>query len=169
MIYTKVNPVGIDEKIQRIQVYIYNKLVSIYSGDVYSYGRIYKNESDSGIKPLFYLGNGEYKEINLDDRINGLHFFFVEKDEADISGSIHISSNDVDIIFIINDITKIRGDVLHYPDEEIKETIKSYLQGFNFIFKNSVKGKKALEGFDINSNFIFPYYVFKLTGTINNY
>jgi len=32
------------------------------------------------------------------------------------------------------------------------------------------KGEKALDGFDISElKFIYPFFVFKITGTINNY
>ncbi|MFK7780663.1 MAG: hypothetical protein QM490_06105 [Candidatus Gracilibacteria bacterium] len=170
MIYTKVDPQGIDKQIQRIQQFLYDKLNSVYSGEIYSYGRVYKNETENGVRPLFYVGNKDYEELTINDTINGLHYFFVEDDKSEISDRVCISSNEVDIIFIIDDITKIRGDISHYADEEIKETIKSYVQGLNFSLTSVTKGKKALDGFDISkTKFIFPYFVFKLTGTINNY
>ncbi|NQV77088.1 MAG: hypothetical protein HQ490_01885 [Lutibacter sp.] len=170
MIYLKSNPKGIDIQIQRIQQYLYDKLSSEYSCEIYAYSRAYKDNENGSIKPLAYVSSGSYKELLTDNNIKGLHYFFIEDDEAEILSDSCLSTNDVDIIFFVNDITKVRGDITHYADEEIKETVKDYIYKLGFKPQSVTKGGKALEGFDISKiKFIHPFNVFKIKITINNY
>tara|TARA_R110000787_G_scaffold175266_1_gene287749 strand:+ start:352 stop:861 length:510 start_codon:yes stop_codon:yes gene_type:complete len=169
MIHLKTNPKGIDIPIQSAQQSVYDKLISAYSCDVTAYGRVYTDVNNESIKPYAYINGGEYKEVLHDDKINGIHFFFVEDDTSEIVSRSCLSNNDVDIIFIVDDLTKVNGDIIHYQDEEIKENVKSSLRGF-FEVKSVTKGKEALNGFDVSQlKFIYPYFVFKITVTINNY
>lgn len=170
MIYQKTNPVGIDLPIQRAQIYLHDKLVSSFDCEINAYGRAYSDkDNNDSIKPRVYIGNGEYKELLTDDTIKGLHYFFIENEESNIVSRSCMSDNEVDIIFIIDDLTKVKGSITHYADEEIKEEIKHYLSGF-FDITSVVKGEKALDGFDISKlNFIYPYFVFKLKVIIKEY
>jgi len=169
MLYLKTDPVGIDKKIQRIQEYLYNKLTSSWSGNIEGYGRAYIDDENGSIRPLVFKGNIDYDEVLTDDRIGGSHFFFVENVESELLSNSCLSTTDIDLILIVDDLRKIREDVSHYADEEIKEDIKQYLNGFCRI-KSAVKGKDALDGFDISQlKFLYPYFVLKITATINNY
>jgi hypothetical protein len=170
MIYLKNNPKGIDKQIQRIQQYLHDKLISEFNCEVSAYGRVYKDSVNGSIKPKAYIGSKDYRELLTDDRIKGLHYFFIEGDEATILSDSCLSTNDVDIIFFVNDIVKVRGDVTHYADEEIKETVKNHIYKLGFKPQSVIKGEKALEGFDISKiKFIHPFNVFKIKITINNY
>lgn len=169
MIYLKESPKGIDIQIQRMQEYLYEKLLTSLNCEVVAYGRVYKEQVLEEIEPLAYLKNGEYKNVLTEDTIKGLHYFFVENNQSEVLTRTCMSSNTIDVIVIIDDLTKVKSDIVHYPDEEIKEEIKSYLKSF-FEIQSVVKGRDALDGFDISKlEFKYPYYVFKLTGTINNY
>jgi len=169
LIHTKIAPTGIDKRIQRAEQYLHDNLLSDYSCDISAYGRAYADSINGVIKPRAYVGNGEYKPLLTDDRINGLHFFFVENEESDVEVGTCIRSNDVDLIVIIDDISKVRGDIAHYADEEIVQNVLHYAKSFMRISKIT-KGEKALDGFDVeNLKFIYPFFVFKLTGKINNY
>ena len=168
MIYTKANPVGIDKPIQMLQESLYTKLTDAFSCDVTSYGRAYVDNKNGSVKPLAYVET-DYKELLTDDRINSLHFFFIEDDTADVVSRTCMSDTEVDIIFIIDDLTKVRGDITHYADEEIKEQIKSFVKSWYKII-SVTKGEKALDGFDISQlQFIFPYFVFKLRVIIKEF
>ena len=168
MIYTKANPVGIDKPIQMLQESLYTKLTDAFSCDVTAYGRAYVDNKNGSVKPLAYVET-DYKELLTDDRINGLHFFFIEDDTADVVLRTCMSDTEVDIIFIIDDLTKVRGDITHYADEEIKEQIKSFVKSWYKII-SVTKGEKALDGFDISQlQFIFPYFVFKLRVIIKEF
>lgn len=168
MIYLKSNPVGIDVQIQNMQEYLYEKLNISMNCDIYAYGRAYIEDRES-VKPIVYLNDGEYREVLHDDTVRGLHYFFIEGDSADVLSNTCMSSNDVSVIVIVNDITKAKPSISHYADEEIKEEVKSYLTSF-FEAESVVKGKDALDGFDISQvDFIYPFFVFRITGKINNY
>lgn len=169
MIYTKANPVGIDKPIQLLQESLHTKLTDAFSCDVTAYGRAYVDNKNGSVKPLSYIGGSEYRELLTDDRINGLHFFFVEDDTSISVSRTCMADTEVDIIFIINDLTKVRGDITHYADEEIKEQIKSFVKSWYKII-SVTKGEKALDGFDISQlRFIFPYFVFKLKVIIKEF
>jgi len=169
VIYLKTSPKGIDIRIQSMQQYLYDKLVSIYSCEINAYGRVYKEKNDNSIKPLYYVGNGNYKELLINNKIKGLHFFFVENEESDIISRTCKRSNEIDLIVIINNLKSIKSNISHYPDEEIVLDVLDYTK--TFINSNKLtKGEKALDGFDISElKFIYPFFVFKITGTINNY
>jgi len=169
MLYTKLNPVGIDLQIQRAQIYLHDKLETAFNCDITAYGRAYKDNNKGSIKPLAYIGEGEYIELLTDDRINGLHYFFIENDESNVLSRTCMSDNEVDIIFIVDDLSKVKGSITHYADEEIKEEIKSYLRSF-FEITSVTKGEEALNGFDISQlQFIYPYFVFKLKVIVKEY
>ena len=169
MIFTKISPVGIDIPIQRLQVSLHAKLTDAFSCDVTAYGRAYVDNDNGVIKPLTYVSKGEYKELLTDDTINGLHFFFIENDTSEGVSRTCMSDTEVDIIFIIDDLTKVRSDIVHYADEEIKEQIKSFVKSF-YEITTITKGENALDGFDISKlKFIYPYFVFKLRVIIKEF
>ena len=169
MIFTKVNPVGIDIPIQMLQESLHTKLADAFSCDVTAYGRAYVDNDNGVIKPLAYVSKGEYKELLTDDSINGLHFFFIENDTSEGVSRTCMSDTEVDIIFIIDDLTKVRSDIVHYADEEIKEQVKSFVKSF-YEITTITKGENALEGFDISQlKFIYPYFVFKLRVIIKEF
>ena len=169
MLHLKTDPVGIDNKIQSIQTSLYNKLVASWNCEIEGYGRAYIDDDNGSIKPLVFKGNIDYEEVLTDDKINGAHFFFIEDNESDLMANTCLSTTDIDLILIVDDLRSVKADILHYADEEIKEEVKSYLNGFCRITK-AVKGKDALDGFDISQlKFLYPYFVLKITATINNY
>lgn len=169
VLHLKVNPVGIDIPIQAIQVSLNTKLIDAFNCDVTAYGRAYVDNKDGVIKPRAYIGEGEYKELLTGDTIKGIHFFFIENDTSEGVSRTCMSDTEVDIIFIIDDLTKVRSDILHYADEEIKEQIKSFVTSF-YKVTTITKGEEALEGFDISKlKFIYPYFVFKLRVIIKEF
>lgn len=168
MIYLKNNPVGIDKQIQRMQQYLYDKIIENWSCEVKAYGRAYVDTDKESVKPKAYLNNGEYKELLTDDGIRGVHFFFIENN-AEVLSHTCMSSNEVELIFIVNDLTKVKASVEHYADEEIKEDVKKWVKQF-WVGGTVTKGEDSLDGFDISElNFIYPFHVFKISGNINNY
>ena len=170
MIHLKTDPKGIDKPIQRFQQVFYDKSVKAFDCDIVSYGRIYKDDKDGKISPQGYVGKGNYKDVLTDGTIKGLHFFFVEDEESEVIQKPCVSKADVDIIVFVNDISKVRGDIEHYADEEIVTTFKSFFSGYGLEIQSVIKGKKALDGFDTEQlRFRYPYFVFKIKTTINNY
>lgn len=123
MLYTKRNPVGIDIPIQQLQKRLYEKLPDaweINDNKYKSYGRIYRNQKESGLVPEVYLGNNEYSDSFFDDKISVLSFFDVAE-ERDYQGA-DVKAN-VGLIFCLwlNDIKK---NIAHRADEEaIKDVV----------------------------------------------
>lgn len=169
MIHLKINPVGIDTPIQRMQQSLYDKLLASWNCDIHAYGRVYLDDKEGSIIPKAYLKSGEYRNVLADDTIKGAHFFFVENEESELMPNTCLATTDIDLILIVDDLKNVKSDIIHYADEEIKEEVKSYLKGF-CRFKSATKGKDALSGFDISKkHFKYPYFVLKITATINNY
>jgi hypothetical protein len=77
-VYTKDNPVGLDAKLLKIQNYI-NEL-QWDNFDVY--GQLYINERNGEKIAEAYVGNGEYREVLVDDRKTAVFGFFVDDTRA---------------------------------------------------------------------------------------
>ena len=73
MLYTKEHPKGLDVLIQKLQTKIYK---SLKTDKIEGYGRVYLNDDNGKIVPEYYLDNGEYKEVLLNDRLTASFFFF---------------------------------------------------------------------------------------------
>lgn len=169
MIYLKTNPVGIDKHIQFAQKYLYDKLSENYSCEIEAYGRVFKNDYDGSIKPIYYNNDGSYKEVLTDSKIKGLHFFFVEDDKSEIIKGTNKRLTNIDLIVVIDDFRKVKSDVKHYADENIVIDVMSYMKT-HLRGSELTKNEEALSGFDISKlQFIYPFFVFKITGEINNY
>lgn len=160
----KQNPEGIDIEINRIQEKLYNKLN--YS-DFDGYGRAYQIES----KPKFFVKDGDYKDLLLNDKITG-HFFFVEDPITKLES---IYQTNVSIIFFLN-IKKIKPSITTRGDEEIRvEILKVLEKSRTFYLEEITKGVEALDGFDHELLDMQPYHFLKFTGSlhygigINNY
>lgn len=127
MNYLRENPVGIDIEINKIQTFLYNKIVERWSLQNFNgYGRVYKNKKSGLIVPEYYVSEKEYEDVLLDDRLNGIMFFSPNKD-ADIYGDLIIQK--CDVIFTFNlaclEFSNER------EDEKIRQVILSYLNTFD--------------------------------------
>lgn len=125
MLIQKSNPIGVDKVVDRLQVAIYNFLISTYSFTEYeSYPRCYKNYKDGNVIPEMYNLNGNYSEVLFDDKFN-LTSFFLVSDESDRE-NVDIVSQDVSIIFqgLLN---KLFPAIAHRADEELKAAIYNAL------------------------------------------
>lgn len=159
MDYLKTNIVGIDKKIQSIQ----NVLIDALSDwNLDSYGRVNLDEEKN---PIWFVKNKDYINVlNIKDGING-QFFFVEDDKTETNNQV--STTEIDLIFLLN-IEKIKPEISHRADEEVKIEILRVLRGFlttaNPIIK---KGNSALEGFKTELKDYQPYHFLKFTFEIN--
>lgn len=132
MNYLKETTLGIDDPIQRLQTYLYDSLVERWGfTDFNGYGRVYKNKRNDLVVPEYYASNREYKEVLLDDRINGI-MFFSPSDTIDIFGSLMTQECDIIFSFNLKDI----GVSNEREDEKIRQFILFTL--------NNYKGKKEI-------------------------
>lgn len=160
MNYTKANPVGIDKAIQKLQVYLYDKLgYSNFNG----YGRAYPLEKDGKTTPNRYVGNNEYEEIFLNDNLSG-HFFFTENPTSKKNTS-GLLETEVSIIFLV-DLSKIKPST-ERTDEEVRMEIEQLLwHKKEFEVFEIIRGQKVLEDFDTDIFDMQPYCFLKFKGIL---
>jgi len=134
MLYTKVSPVGVDIPIQKLQVYLHDKLLvkwGLQTADYQAYGRCYRNQKEAGYVAEVYVGSNEYKEVYLDDRIAALSFFGLS---GDIDHTI-TNTADVHLIYWVN-IKRLKPAIAHRADEEVRKDVQVLVdngyQGFQF-------------------------------------
>lgn len=127
MNYLRQNPVGIDEQIQRIQSFVYDKIISNWNLDSFnSYGRVYKNKRNGLIIPEYYVSEKEYEEVLLNDNLNGI-MFFSPSDRTEVNGTL--LTQDCDLIFTFNlsdlNISNERDD------ENVRQGVLSILRQYD--------------------------------------
>lgn len=165
MNHIKIDPVGIDIKIQEIQIELYTKLSESW-GDIKGFGRVYKTKKQSRLIPEHYVGDGEYIEVLTDDMAVAT-FFFIESGELEGQGSC-LSKTKVDVHFLV-DVNKAKSSIAHYADEEVRLEVLQIIKS-HFTVDKTIKGYGSLEGFSTyDLDYIHPYFIFRITGIINNY
>lgn len=122
MLYTKMAPVGVDIPIQKLQVYLHEKLNEkwgLQGTDYQAHGRCYRNQKDAGYVAEVYTGNNEYEEVYLDDRIAAKSFFGLS---GDIDYRI-ANKADVHLIYFVN-IARLKPTLAHRGDEEVRKDVQ---------------------------------------------
>lgn len=166
MNHIKKDPIGIDIVIQEMQIDLYNSLSKSW-GDLKGYGRVYKTQKQERFIPEYYAGSGQYQEVLTNDGVVGT-FFFLEDNDIESKGSC-LSRSKVDL-FVLVDAAKARNEIDHYPDEEIRLQVLNIARRYFTKIDKTIKGREALKGFTTHDlDFIHPYFIFKITGIINNY
>jgi Concanavalin A-like lectin/glucanases superfamily len=133
----KNSPVGVDRAINTIQNALYTALVTNGTWNNYeSYPRAYRNESESGIVPELFTGDGnDYVDVYMDDQFTVTSFFLVD-DETEISDDMFTS--DISVIFQVN-LNKLYTTAVHRFDEEFRNQIVNVFKGLDGSFSfNSV-------------------------------
>lgn len=152
MIHLKTNPIGIDAEIQGIQEYLYEKL---NDWNLEAFGRAEIIDK----KPRVFYKKNDYKEILfLSDSENG-KFFFVDSEKTKLEEGFLVT--DVDLYFLL-DVKKIKPNVNHRADEEIRVEILNYLQK-KYKEIDITKGQKVLSNFETKLNDMQPYHFLKFS------
>ena len=108
----KTDPRGIDFVIDEIQLLLDS---SLSWTDFTCYPRIYKEETQNGVKPMNYVGDGDYVDTFLDDTINGSCFFYKEDSMSATNG--YFNEVKLSIVFQIN-LYDLYPSITHRADEE---------------------------------------------------
>lgn len=135
----KSNPKGVDWYIQKLQNKVYEQLISKWqlNEDLYlSYGRCYKTETDDGVVPKAYIGNGEYKDVFFDDTVAIVSFFDTneEYEAAQKTASVEVGVN-MYFLCSLPKISSFISDVERFDQEcflDVLALIKQ-VSPFNFI------------------------------------
>ncbi len=118
------NTSGIDCNIQDMQITLYDGLLAKDSiSEVEGFGRVYKNNTENGAIPEYYLSDGNYKELYLDNNWNVSFSFIVGDNHRTEDGIVYIAP--VKIVFWFNlkklDSTKRADAEAHRIVSEIIE------------------------------------------------
>lgn len=141
MLITKTNPVGIDQRIQKLQTLLHSRLTELWGIDVNDatanksvefYGRCYRNKKNNGYIAEVYDGNKEYKEVYWNDSLKAISFFGISsKEDYDVGHAA-----DVHLVFFV-DLKALKQEIAHRADEEVRMDVKKLfgksLLGFSYI------------------------------------
>ena len=164
--YTKVNPVGVDVAIQKLQNHLFSKLDW---DNCEVFGRVYKLKSEKGLVPRAFIDNKDYKDVFTDDRKTST-IFFVDEDKHTTKEGIKFEC-DVKIVFMV-DLKKAIPEITHRADMEVEQQVVELIRSrSNFKINALEKGleivlkefnKENLEKTDMQ-----PFHVFSISGVID--
>jgi hypothetical protein len=134
MVIAKNAPVGIDWYIQKLQTVLHDELVAkwnnIQSSDYVSYARCYRNKTDDGYIAEHFVAPGSNKEVYYDSAIAVSSFFGLT---SNITRKGPSASVDVHLVFFA-DLKKIKPDIDHRADEEVRQDVASVIGPSRFDF-----------------------------------
>lgn len=169
MNYTYQNAKGYDNAIQSIQDDLSDGL--IIWGDINIFGRAYKNKQKSSKKnntPEAYIGNGEYRDVLTDDKVNAI-LFFIEDDEHDSSNGF-MFKNKTNLVVIAN-LSKIFNNNDYREDIRCEEQVLKILQRRGIqVLKIKKDIKTIFKDFyseNITLSNMEPYHCFSLEFDLN--
>lgn len=171
---TLTSTVGIDTLIQSVQADLYEKLEAVWSGTFDGYGRIYKNiDNDGNIKPEWFIGDNEYKEVYYNDETSG-NFMFIVDDKSDTTDEV-VYTADVKCAFMV-DLSKILPTITDRADSFANRDVVSILRDIAYerfsITGIETKVKNVFSEFDtkgIEFNDIHPNYCFSVNLKLSYY
>lgn len=159
---TIVNPVGIDEQIQKLQAQF---LAKLFVGKTYSsHGRAFLLSHDKGEVPEVYNGSDEYLEVLLDDTKDAISFFTVDP-VIEVNGTD--ATAQVDIFFFVNLLTLF--SYTHRAVEEVHILVLKEINNSQFRVKKLVQGFDSVKDFAIKNPELMdmqPFYCFKFQSSI---
>jgi len=167
--YTLLNPVGVDAAIQRVQILLSKKLDWQY---IQLFGRAEKvplPESKTGLKPMLYYGNNEYKEVMRDDNYFGQVFFVVANQQTTKEGVMYKAN--CKIVFMLN-LAKIYANQPERADAKAQEEVMTALKSTSSFLPISIGTgiKESLGEFDtedIKFTDVHPNHCFCVNGTLS--
>ena len=179
MNYIIDGPVGLDKEVQKTQVIIFDNLKTKWKTEGVDvnktldvFGRVRKNPiNQSGFFPEAYIGNGEYRDLYLNDGVNAT-VCFIEEDNKDHStddfGEFYFA--DGKFVFMVN-LKKCYPTINHRADSEAQlEAISQLKKNKMFTIDGIQKGlPNIFKGFEISkitTDDMHPFHIFAITGTM---
>ena len=162
MNYTYENVKGIDKQIQILQNHLYRKL---NWSNLELFGRVFKNrrKNSKQIIPEAYVGNGEYREVLTNDKVDAI-MFFIEDDEH-ISQTGYQFKTKINLVVIAN-LKKLYANNDYREDHKcIQEVIELLQSACKQVLKIKKGVKASLNEFyneDITFSNMEPYTCFSL-------
>lgn len=171
----KNSVIGVDIPIQNFQKFLYTQLLAkwkVSEAAFLSYGRCYRNNAELGCIPEVYVSGSvaQYVGIEFDDSNTIVLSFFDLYDDVKFSNGSTTAR--ADLIFIVN-VTKLKPDIAHRADEEIRNDVErlSQVPRFGFIATDFQTGYNNVfsrfQGIVKNDQITWrdlqPLHVFKIT------
>ena len=169
MLYTKINPTGIDKPIQEAQKMLHEKLNPLWNTELSAYGRAYITKRiDGPTIPEVFVSDNDYKDVlGLDDS----RFFFVQSPTS-TKLDFKLYETDVDIYFIIN-LSEVKSTITHRADEEVHQNVDYILSQSSFDINSIEIGiDNFISDFNLTDmdNFKLadfqPYHIFKVACSV---
>jgi len=171
MNFTTTSTVGIDTLIKSIQTDLYALLIERWVDDIDGYGRVYRNDTEKGVVPMFYVSENDYKDVFYDDSKSGQFFFLTSADSS--TEDEYVYQNETKVVFMV-DLTKIVGtgrqdelarrDVVEFLREIAIERFQ--ITGVETGVKNVFRG---LNSEKVNKADINPLHTFSVNIKLNYY
>ena len=133
------NTYGVDSVIQSLQNQLYNKLKTIWSGDIDGYGRVFKNidnDSNSYIPQWWDSDKLEYTDVMHNDNVSATFCFINSDSNKTDDGEVYVT--DIKCVFMVN-LNSLYPNDIERSDERVKSDVLNILQN-NFIGLCSIKG-----------------------------
>lgn len=179
-IWVKPFPVGVDWRIQTIQIAMFNYLLTIWNitADQYNcFGRIYRNkDSDKTYIPQYFIGQQEYTSDTFLDDTKAVTSYFDVGESVKINKNSGLDTAKIYLYFFVN-LAKIYTDGTQRNDEECRLDVISWIntkysflvQGVNVGIRKVMSDysggvKKALLIKDMQ-----PIHIFRIELLLPNY
>ena len=169
MNYTKSSNVGIDTRINQVQLFIYPLIKQVWGlndSTLNLFGRVYRNQTADGYVPEAFDG-GDYREVFIEDRAAATLFFGLGEIVKTNEGY-----NIADVYLVVMCDLKRIGKPTGRQDEEAKLDIqkifnkylngfvvKSFQTGFDTVFKDYTGWRKK-DGLKYRDT--HPFYCFRV-------
>lgn len=166
-------PIGLDARIQKIQVALYSYLDQRWSGTLTGYGKAYLNETKKGGKKLewYNASENDYQDVYFDDNSDAT-FFFIEG-ESDASEDEIVFVSNVKCVFMVN-LPKILSDGGRQDAQAQRDAVEA-LRSISREFQITGLEKNidtVFSGVDVDKikfNNIQPLHCFAVLMTLNYY
>lgn len=114
-VHSKLNPIGIDKVLYKLQL----KINELEWDNIDVYGRFYINERNEKKIAEAYIGDGEYKEVLLDDLKIAVFGFFV----GDTRSGLNMIKTPVDLVCSV-DLSRIGVSTDRNDEEALREVVR---------------------------------------------
>lgn len=167
----KINPIGLDAVIHRVQSTLYTKLTALWAGvPLDGYPRCYIINRDGKRTIEHFVKDKEYKSLI---HAEGNKFFFTSEGDVERVREMVLTNlvTEIDLYFIV-DVPKIKTGLIHRGDEEIRNDVMNALLFCPEVTLTRVVKNidKVFNGFDYkNVNDMQPYHCFKITLEVKNF
>ena len=165
----KINPIGIDAKLHKIQTKLYDKLTAKWGVTLEGYPRCYVIDRD-GVKTIEHFVKANEYSGNLIVAEQSKFFFVADNDHSKQDNLLY--QTDVSLYFIV-DVTKIYPDIKHRCDNEVLADVMKVLgvcPGMLQKRKIVVDFKKVFQGYKAETEKnMQPYYCFRVDFTLSPY